>query len=47
MCYYIMATLPKGTKLKALMPVFASYEMIFSPVNNEHIQSATIRGIVF
>jgi hypothetical protein len=39
MCYYITATLPTGTKLKALMPVFDSYEMAFSPVNNKHIQS--------
>ena len=39
MCYYITATLPKGTKIDTLVPIFDNYEMTFSPVNNENVKS--------
>ncbi|MFX1521195.1 MAG: hypothetical protein ACFFCD_14880 [Promethearchaeota archaeon] len=47
MCYYITATLPKGTKIDALMPVFDNYEMAFSPVNNEHVKSQLRHGELY
>ncbi|WP_287586672.1 hypothetical protein [Candidatus Borrarchaeum sp.] len=39
MCYYITATLPKGTKIDTLVPIFDNYEMTLSPVNNENVKS--------
>jgi len=39
MCYYITATLPKGTKLDSLKPILEKFAMDFSLLKNPNITS--------
>lgn len=38
MCFYITATLPNDTKIESLKEILDTYNMVFSPVNNNSIK---------
>ncbi len=39
MCFYITATLPKGTKIVSLRKILDTYKMEFSKIHNPFIES--------
>lgn len=47
MCYYITATLPKGTKIDLILPIFDKYEMALNHVNNEYVKSQLHSGELY
>lgn len=47
MCFYITATLPKDAKLEELQGIFNVYNMAFSPIKNESIQSLLRPGELY
>lgn len=47
LCYYITSTLPEGTKLEDLKPIFEEFNMYFFPVNNKNIKSQLRHGELY
>ncbi|MFW9881264.1 MAG: hypothetical protein ACFFG0_50005 [Candidatus Thorarchaeota archaeon] len=47
MCFYITATLPKGTKIDNLRKILNNYEMNFSKIHNPFIESQLRPGELY
>ena len=47
MCFYITATLPKITKLEEFRNIFNNYNMAFTPITNEVVQSQLRMGDMY
>ncbi|MFX1498846.1 MAG: hypothetical protein ACFFBH_15080 [Promethearchaeota archaeon] len=39
MCYYITSTLPEGTNLEDLKPIFEEFNMYFFPIDNKKLKT--------
>jgi hypothetical protein len=47
MCFYITATLPKGTKIDSIRKILDNYEMNFSKIHNSVVESQLRQGELY
>ena len=47
MCFYITATLPNGTDLPSLKGIFNKFDMAFTPIRNDIVQSQLRPGEMY
>jgi len=47
LCYYITSTLPEGTILQDLKPIFEEFNMYFSPIDNKKVKSQIRPGELY